>query len=288
MPKICLVLALIALSPLRGRAQEPAAAPDRWDARVVDYKGDVEIFSSGSETGTPPEKGMPLNEGDRIKTGEDASVDVSLDGGSIIHLSEATDFTLSNTDRGQTSFKLTVGTFLAEIQKLLAGQSMAVEAPTAVAAVRGTEFGVEVDPKNLDESHVGVFDEGKVEVRGQNGAVEKLIGGQETKVAKGQAPLHAYQLERFKKHRGFMRTTFRKRLQALRKTWKSLSPAERKALREKLMTRARERREKLKKELKDKGANKDRREKRGDAEAKSKREKMEKFRESIRNRKRSE
>src|SRR6185369_6738368 len=127
--------------------------------------------------------------------------------------------TLEETKRSQTAFKLSAGTFLAKIQKLLAAQSLVVKTPAAVAAVRGTEFGVEIDPANPGESHVGVFDEGKVEVRGQTGAPEIIIGGQETKVTKGQAPLHAYQLARLMKHRAFMRASMRQRIQRLRKTW---------------------------------------------------------------------
>jgi hypothetical protein len=186
---------------------------------------------------------MPLGEGDRVTVGDGGSADLSLDGGSIIHLGPNTDFTLAKTGRGQTEFVLAFGTFLAKIQKLLDGQQMSVHSPTAVAAVRGTEFGVDVDPLNTGESHVGVFDEGRVEVRGDSGEARTLQSGQETKVSRGQAPLAAHPLERFARHREFMRSRMRARWRALGKRWKAMTPEQRQALREKIMARLRERRE---------------------------------------------
>lgn len=267
------------------RAQAPAPASENWDARLTEVKGEVVVVTASEPGGVPGDKAMPLEEGDRITTGPDGSADVALDAGSLIHLAADSDFTLTDLKRSQSSFGLNAGTFLAKIQKLLSAQSMVVKTPTAVAAVRGTEFGVEIDPKSPDETHVGVFDEGKVEVRGQSGAPETIIGGQETKVVKGQAPLHAYQLQRLMRHRAFMRAAMKQRIGRLKKSWKGLPPRERRELRQKIMLRMRERRAKLKEAGKQAAEQKEkniRRRKNQDAEVERKRKKMEEFRNRIR------
>ena len=184
---------------------------------------------------------MPRKEGDRVVVGEGGSAEVALDGGSLITVREKSDFKIEKSAKGDTSFFLQFGSLLAKIQKL-GNQRMRVRTPTAVAAVRGTEFGVDVDG---DNTHVGVFDEGKVEVEGgAGGKPELLIANQETSVAKGAAPIHAIQLQRFAAHRALMRGHGR-RLAAIRKKWKALPPEARRDLRKKLSERARERRRKL-------------------------------------------
>ncbi|MBI3554610.1 MAG: FecR domain-containing protein [Elusimicrobia bacterium] len=287
LPGMLLGLLLCAAPIASAEDPAPAAQEESWDARLADVKGDVQIFEGGGEQGLPAEKDMPVNEGDRLLLGADGSADLTLDGGSLIHLSANTDFTVGQLDRKSTAFKLAFGTFLAKIEKLLSAQSLIVQTPTAVAAVRGTEFGVEVDKESPDEAHVGVFDEGKVEVKGESGGSEILIGGQETKVVKGQAPARAYQLSRLARHRSYMRGVLKKRLSGWRKRWKALPQARRRELRAKALSRMREHGEKLKERrqrLKEEGEQRLRGKQRGDAEVERKKKKMDEFRESIRRR----
>lgn len=257
---------------------QAAEETQEWDARIVSVSGSVTLLEQGGDAeGSPAAADTPLQEGDRIRTGEDGSAEISLEGSSVIKLGPDSDFKLSNAHRAQTLFDLAGGTFLAKIQKLLSSQSLQVRTPTAVAAVRGTEFGVEVP--SADESHVGVFDEGKVEVKGPGGS-ETLIGNQETRVAKDGKPLTPYQLKRFIRHRAAVRG-FKRRLAALRKGWKALPPEERRRRRKELLEQMRERRKKRLEKLHER---KERREERGERHKKEV-EKMEEFRRRIRQRK---
>jgi len=229
-----LVLMLSAAVPLR--AQE-----DKWDARLGAVSGDVTIVAADGSPDASGEDGMPLEEGDRVVVAEGGSAEVALDGGSLVTVRENSDFKLEKAAKGDSSFFLSVGSLLAKIQKL-GTQRMRVRTPTAVAAVRGTEFGVETDGES---SHVGVFDEGKVEVTGDAGGTpELLIANQETSVKKGAAPVHAIQLQRFMAHRAQMRGHGR-RLAAIKAKWKALPPEQRRELRKKLIERARENRRKF-------------------------------------------
>ncbi|MDX6770964.1 MAG: FecR domain-containing protein [Elusimicrobiota bacterium] len=225
----------LALAAAPALAQESAD----WDARLGAVKGEVTVYAAGGdEDGAAAEEGMPLEAGDRVVTAEGASAEVVLDGGSLVTLREGTDFKVESAAKGDSVFSLAFGSLLAKIQKL-GEQRLRVRTATAVAAVRGTEFGVEVEG---DETHVGVFDEGKVEVAAADGGpAELLIANQETRVAKGAKPLHAYQLQRLMRHRALMRGHGR-RLAAIRKNWKALPPAQRLELRKKALERLRERR----------------------------------------------
>ncbi|MBI2787202.1 MAG: FecR domain-containing protein [Elusimicrobia bacterium] len=228
-----LALLLAAAVPLR--AQE-----DKWDARLGAVSGDVTVVAADGSPDASGEAGMPLEEGDRVVVAEGGSAEVALDGGSLITVREGSDFKLEKTAKGDSSFFLSVGSLLAKIQKLGA-QRLRVRTPSAVAAVRGTEFGVEAG----DETHVGVFDEGKVEVTGDAGGTpELLIANQETSVKKGAAPVHAIQLQRFMAHRAQMRGHGR-RLAAIKAKWKALPPEQRREMRKKMMERMRENRRKF-------------------------------------------
>ncbi len=218
------------------RAQE-----EKWDARLASASGDVSVIPADGSPEVSGEAGMPLEEGDRVVTAEGGSAEVALDGSSLITVRENSDFKLEKTAKAESTFFLSVGSMLAKIQKL-GTQRLRVRTPTAVAAVRGTEFGVEAAG---EQSHVGVFDEGKVEVTGdKGGAPELLISNQETSVAKGAAPQHAAQLQRFMAHRALMRSHAR-RLATIKARWKALPPGERGAMRQKFLQRMREQRQKF-------------------------------------------
>lgn len=223
---------LLTIAPL-------AAAQEAWDARVAAVSGDASVQPADGSPEVSAEEDMPLEAGDRIVVGEGGSAEVALDGESLITVRENSEFVIEKTAKAETSFFLKAGSLLAKIQKLASGR-FAVRTPTAVAAVRGTEFGVETDG---EETHVGVFDEGKVEVSGQDGAPELLISNQETSVGKGRRPVAAFQLKRFVARRQLMRGHSR-RISQIRGRWQALPPEARLEKRRKAMERMREHRRK--------------------------------------------
>lgn len=230
--RLILAAAFFAALAPKPFAQEPAL--DRWDARLASVSGEVVVHPAGGGDEAGGEADMPLDEGDRITTGAGATADVSLDGGSLIHLGENSDFTLEKTEKNESSFSLALGSLIAKIQKL-GSQRLLVHTPTAVCAVRGTEFGV--DASADAQTHVGVFDEGRVEVTNAAGA-QTLEPNQETSVAKDRAPLKPFALKRFAARRAFMRG-HRRRLAALQKRWKSLPPEQRRARRQQILQKMR-------------------------------------------------
>ncbi len=230
------IFAFLVLTTTPTRAQDA-----RWDARLADVSGEVVVLAADGSPEVSGTNGMPLEEGDRVVVAEGGLAEVSLDGGNLITVRGKSDFKIEKTDKNDSSFFLKVGSLLAKIQKL-GPRRLRVRTPAAVAAVRGTEFGVEVEGEN---SHIGVFDEGKVEVTGESGGTpELLISNQETSVVKGQMPAHAAQLKRFVAHRGQMRGQ-RRRLAGIKARWEVLNPSQRQEMRKKMLKSMRERREKF-------------------------------------------
>ena len=230
-------LALSLLLPVffqRPAVASEAPVPEFWDARITDIHGEAAVFEKKrASDGLPAAKGLPLEEGDTVATGKNSSVEIALEGTGVILLRESSTLTISSAAHADASFALSLGTFLAKFQKLMLGQDLKVCTPAAVAAIRGTEFGVAIPPENPNETRVAVFEDGMVEVRGLSGVPEFLNDDQETSVRMGEAPLPA------SPHRNFLGCrlqvrSLRDRLKSLAKQWKPLSVAERSKLRESL------------------------------------------------------
>jgi hypothetical protein len=228
------IAAFAAAAP--ARAQD-AGDSDHWDARLTAVSGEVAVHPADGSAEVAGEAGMPLEQGDRIVTSADSTAEISLDGESLMSLTANSDFTLEDTRKNASIFSLTFGSLMAKIQKL-GSQSLKVRSPTSVAAVRGTEFGVDVEG---EQSHVGVFDEGRVEVQGGEGRAEVLTPNQETSVRRGESPLRAAPLSRFAGRREAMRAHVR-RLSLVRRNWKPMSSAQRRGARAGALRRARGRR----------------------------------------------
>jgi hypothetical protein len=137
---------------------------------------------------------MALAQGDVLLTGDTGAAEITLDDESVIRLEENSRLSLDSLNitpqsRRQVSFGLVLGRFFASIKKTLqGGHDLTVRTPGAFAAVKGTEFAVEVSE---DESTVGVYD-GQVEVSGIDadvpGAKSLLRPDQETSIGKGGRP----------------------------------------------------------------------------------------------------
>jgi hypothetical protein len=191
---------------------QDAASTGQWDARITAVTGEVVVHPAGGGDEVEGQAGLPLEEGDRVTTAAGASAEIALDGGSLIAVRENTDFTLENTQKNASIFSLTLGSILAKIQKL-GPQRLSVRTPSSVAAVRGTEFGVDVE-------------------EGQS---------QETSVSRGMSPMRAAPLMRFAARRDLMRA-HAQRLAAVRRSWKAIPAAQRRDARAKALERGRQRR----------------------------------------------
>ncbi len=228
---------------------EPIAEPvqiAKWDPRVTMVEGQVTIFSRGAAEGVPAAEGMPLEEGDNVRTGVDGRAELALSSDSVIALGPASVVTLSDLEPKQTLLNLDLGTLVAKLQwKGTPGRHMDIMTPTAVAAVRGTEFGVTVQEGG--ETSVGVFDEGRVAVRTvETSAVEEtmLEPHQEVRVPRGPISetetrdgrnfLRVGELAQLKPFREQIER-IRQRPEELSQSWKGMDRPQREELRSRMM-----------------------------------------------------
>ncbi|MBN2434419.1 MAG: FecR domain-containing protein [Spirochaetes bacterium] len=105
-----------------------------------------------------------VNTGDIIKTSGLSSCDIQI-GDSMIRIKENSNLTITlsliDSNSEQTDLSLDSGKVLCKPKKLLDNESFTVRTPTAVAAVRGTQFSVTTD--SLKTTRIKVFD-GEVKV----------------------------------------------------------------------------------------------------------------------------
>lgn len=234
-----MTLLTAALAALLSASASAQSDPQRWEARLTAVAGDVAVYGAdGSTEAVAGVEGLPLEEGDRVVVSSGSSAEVALDGDSLIALSAGSDFTLSKLSRAEAELSLAAGSLLAKIRSL-GSDRLQVRTVAAVAAVRGTEFGVDVDGGG--QSHVGVFDEGHVEVAGSAGAPQMLAPNQETSVSHGQAPAKPAALSRFAGRRAAMQA-HRQRLLAIHRNWRPIPAARRRQMRRQARARQRARR----------------------------------------------
>lgn len=165
---------------------------EKYLGEIGEVKGTVEILKDGETEWVPVVEEMPVQMKERIKTSGGSSCNLELDDGSIVYVGENTETSVEmldvTGDKHESKISLWFGKLIANIKKSKQTK-MSVRTPTAICAVRGTEFAVEA---TADESSVGVFD-GQVGVIAADAAEgEKEVSvdpDQETSVLKGEMPL---------------------------------------------------------------------------------------------------
>ncbi len=262
MKKIFLVLwaAVLILAPMASSAQTPAGEADYkamldealksgkygqdqnndWDARVKKISGDVRVKDAGSEEWAALTGEMPLNSADSVKT-LDGVAEVYLDDKGSITVGRNTELELSSLAKDESIFSMKFGNLAAKISHFLNERfKMQVRTPSAVCAVRGTEFAVEYSQLGK-ETGVAVFDEGRLAVspldeKEQPQSEYTLEKNTELTFTPAQKRFRPVPLARMARYRTAI-AGMRLRLTAMKKTWKPVSSARKEAIRAKIFKR---------------------------------------------------
>nr|WP_228005163.1 FecR domain-containing protein [Leptospira borgpetersenii] len=138
------------------------------DAVVTFLRGKASIVETGKEL-------SPLanvTEKQSVKTDSDAVLDLTSKFGSFRLLGGST-ATLAALNADSASFQVSEGNILIKASKLTKGQSLLVDTPTVVAAVRGTQFWGRVNKK--DETGTFAVREGAVEITRKSDNIKVLV-----------------------------------------------------------------------------------------------------------------
>ncbi len=128
----------------------PPAPSGRIEAKLTYLEGEVSLTRDKARL--PAELDMVLLPGDTVETGKDAQAEVTFDDSSAINLDPESRFGITELVQDSVAGQRTVKTALfsgelkAQIAKLAQNSTFEIESPTAVSAVRGTEFIVAYRP----------------------------------------------------------------------------------------------------------------------------------------------
>lgn len=149
-------------------------APQPTYATVIHSSGDVRIRRPMHNDAEPAQAGQPLPEGSRIDVGSDGYLRLQMSDGSITRVPANSSLELSRvrsqevTHTTETRIDLKAGRIDADVRpRETKDNRFEVETPLAVASVRGTTFGVEVQAGG---AVTGEVTKGVVALRGTGGA----------------------------------------------------------------------------------------------------------------------
>lgn len=120
------------------------AAPAAATPKVANTSGWVVRQKADTTSWAKVSEGDALAKGDRIRTGADARATITFDDDSRIELGPKSFFLLQEAEPKAASMQLTLGFLRAWVAKV-SSRRFEVRTPTAVCAVRGTEFSVDVN-----------------------------------------------------------------------------------------------------------------------------------------------
>lgn len=129
-------------------------------ATVVEYEGILKLKRSTSKQWVSAVRGVEVEPGDHLKTGEDSYCLIMLQDTSTIKLGEDTHLEIThlqdNYNTANNRFKLFVGKVWSQVNKNLNKKTdFQVEAPHTLAAVRGTAFELRAES---DSTEILVYD----------------------------------------------------------------------------------------------------------------------------------
>jgi hypothetical protein len=141
---------------------------------VSGVEGQPVIVRDGQEQ--PAAVGMEVKKGDKVKTVAGSRADVSLNGAAGVRLLAESEAVLKEVSDTNTQIDLEVGNVIVNLKKKLAeSDRFEVETPTAVLAVRGTQFWGQVTPQGEAPKTVFAVREGALNVKDKVTAEEWMV-----------------------------------------------------------------------------------------------------------------
>lgn len=155
--KLLVVTLLLSLVSTAIVSWAQAATESSRIAQITKLSGEVMVKKSGGTKEFTAYKNMTLNQGDSIRTGSKSSVTLKiLDREDEMTFDANSNFNLSQLKTSGSDKKTTVsmwsGSVYTKASKLVGGDELSIETPTAVMGVRGTNYAVSVQPVYGDTS----------------------------------------------------------------------------------------------------------------------------------------
>ena len=160
------------------------------DGKITFVYGDVKVQKAENAELVPLNLGDLVSQGSRIQTGKASTVEVVFDDKNSIFLKSNTILGITTSEKRGASYRanklyLAIGRIITKLKKVTGSDSrINIDTPSAIASVRGTEFGVSTDEEESTRTEVFT---GTVNVSAM-GTTVQLNEGEGTYVRKGAAP----------------------------------------------------------------------------------------------------
>ncbi len=209
-------------------------------ARFGVITGDVGLLSQGAVEWIEPHEGLPIEPGDRIRAGEDGKVELIMGEDVVWMIEPETEIVTEHIETHAGRLNLVGGALVGKVDSArTAGTAQRWEfnTPSAVVAIRGTEFGLEFS--KAEGTRLGVF-EGAVELdpaetaQGLQPPVQ-ITAGQEADVRRGKPIKTQAQFSPRLRTLSSRRSSLERRQRVIQNTWSPFTPAVRLDLRRKFV-----------------------------------------------------
>jgi hypothetical protein len=208
-------------------------------ARIGAVKGDVGFLAQGALEWIEAKEGLPLEAGDKIRTGEDGRVELVVGEYALWKLEPHTELLTEHMEQYAGRFQLSSGTLLGSVDSDRATghpQKWEINTPVAVVAIRGTSFVFRFT--RTEGAQLSVY-EGVVEMEPAETAQGKgqpihAQAGQEILALRGK-PLHLIPHGPFSRRFEKKRSSLRRRHAVILRTWTPFTPTVRNDLRKKVV-----------------------------------------------------
>ena len=145
MAKILMTLCFAAMSVMPAFAAEQL---ENFTAKLFTAKGKVEYLKAGTTEWKAVKAPHMLEMGDQVRTGAKSKAEIYMKYGSKLRLEADTQFTVAKVAPEANAVDVVRGKLTAWIRKFK-GRGFTVRTPSAVCAVRGTTFSVEMTGATL-------------------------------------------------------------------------------------------------------------------------------------------
>ena len=186
----CFLFFWMAAGMAAAQEQQPSSTPVTAaiaGATITEWKGNIRLSLPGHSSSNPL-RGEQLPPGTILDTGSGSLLLLLSDGSEVIVRAHTRLQVQEPSLADPSYFQLLLGRIRALINRRTGGAApFELGTPSAVIAVRGTQFDVEVNPRNVTE--VDVLD-GRVEVYGRNAAGGSVLldPGFSTRVGMDSSP----------------------------------------------------------------------------------------------------
>lgn len=130
---------------------EPTTGMSPMKASLTHVLGKVLIQPSGSASARDAKVGDVVGSGDKVETKADGLAEIMLENNNVINLKPNSVITMTELSANPTTgiyvnrLYADMGKFRIQVEKMSGASTFEVRTPTAVAAVRGTQFYVDVE-----------------------------------------------------------------------------------------------------------------------------------------------